>query len=169
MNTSDEYVLKTSWRRHTSLSSEGIFIIKTYAFTLVIRLQRTSSRRLQDEYICIRLQDVLKTFWRCFEDVLKISSRRLEDVFKPSSRRLGKMFSRHLQDVFKTYHHFKLLLLTRLQDIFETYSPHFWDVLRKKFSTERFAWVTPRTNLWSGYKIFKNERFGYTETFKTVF
>ena len=79
------------------------------------------------------------------------------------------MTSRHLRDVFKTYDQVKLFLLTRLQDIFEKYSARFRDVLRRQLSIERFAWNTLLRNLKSGYKIFKNELFGDTESFKTVF
>ena len=97
-------LMKTSWRRLWSSSSEDFF--------------KTSSRRLdQDEYIrlshtswedvlvktnifvlAIRLQDVFKTFSRRLP---KTSSRHLQDVFKTSSRRLAKTSSRPLQDVFK--------------------------------------------------------------------
>ena len=70
-------------------------LIKTNIFALVIRLQKTSSRRLgQDQYIRLgytssrRLQDVFKTFSRC-----------LQDIFKTSSRPLAKIFSRCFQDV----------------------------------------------------------------------
>ena len=41
---------------------------------------------------------------------------------KMSSRRLAKVTSRCLQDVFKLYHQVKLFLLTRLQDVFNTFS-----------------------------------------------
>ena len=89
---------------------------------------KTSLRRFQD-VLQKRIQDIFKMSWRRFEDVLRTSWRHLQDVlargleddFKTSSRCLGKMSSRHLQDVFKMHHQVKLLLLTRLQDIFETY------------------------------------------------
>ena len=98
----DEDILKRSWRRLLSSSSEDV-LITTNIFALVIRLQKTSSRRLgQDQYI--RLGHT--------------SSRCLQDVFKTSSRRLAKTSSRHLQDVFKTYHQAKLFLVTRLREVF---------------------------------------------------
>ena len=79
------------WRRLQDV------LIKTNIFALVIRLQKTSSRRLgQDQYIRL----------------VHTSSRRLQDVFKTSSRRLAKTSSRHLQDVFKT----------SCKDIFKTFS-----------------------------------------------
>ena len=109
----DEDVLKTSWRRLSSLSSEDV-LIKTNMSVLVFK---ASSRRLgQDQYIRLghtssrRLQDVFKTSSRRLQDVLP---RCLQDVFKTSSRRLAKTSSRHLQDVFKTF-------WRRLQDIFKT-------------------------------------------------
>ena len=93
--------------------------MKTNIFFLIIRLQKTSSRRLgQDQYIRLghtssrRLQDVFKTSSRRLQDVFKTSSRRLQDilprrlkdVFKRSSRRLANTSWGHLQDVLKTYH-----------------------------------------------------------------
>ena len=96
------------WRRLPSSSSEDVF--------------KTSSWRLdQGEYI-------------------HFSHTSSEDVFKKFPRRLKTNYSslRHLQDVFKTHHLVKLLLLTRPHDIFETASGRFWDVLQK-LSTERFA------------------------------
>ena len=91
------------------------------------------------------LQDVFKTYSRCFqsvllrrfqdvmEEVFKKSSRHFEDVFKTSSRRLAKIFSRHfqgvfktcsrhLQDAFKMCHQNELFLLTRLQYVFKRFS-----------------------------------------------
>ena len=87
-------LMKTSWRRLWSSSSEDFF--------------KTSSRRLdQDEYIRLThtsSEDVFKTSssrstyssWsyvfktssRRFQDVLKTFSRRFQDVLKTSSRRL---------------------------------------------------------------------------------
>ena len=96
--------------------------------------------------------------WRCLEDVFrfrlqKTSSRCLQDVLiktdtfalvtclqKTSSKGvLQKTSLRHLQDVLKTYHQVKLLLLNGLQDVFEMYSTRSWGVLRRRLSTERFA------------------------------
>ena len=63
-------LMKTSWRRFSSSSSEDV-LIKTNMFTLALCLQKTSSRRLgQDQYIRLG----------------HMSSRRLQDVFKTSSR-----------------------------------------------------------------------------------
>ena len=109
-----------------------------------LRLQKTSWRRLdQDEYVRLSLtssEDVFKTFWSrpiysSWPYVFKTSSRRLQDVFKTSSRRLAKTSSRHLQDIFKTYYQVKVFLVTQFQDIFETYSKRFWDVLLRRLST----------------------------------
>ena len=81
-------------------------LIKTNIFTLLILLQKTSSRRLdQDQYIRLG----------------HMSSRRLQDVFKTSSRRLQDVLQRCLQYLFKTYHRVKLLWLIRFQDVFETF------------------------------------------------
>ena len=78
-----------------------------------------------------RLKDVLMTsfvfvFRRRLQDVFKTSwSRPIYSswlyVFKTTSRRLAKTSSRHLQDVFKTYHQVKLFLLTRLWEPFNTF------------------------------------------------
>ena len=68
----------TSWRRLSSSSSEDV-LINTNMFALTLRLQKTSSRRLdQHQYIRLgytssrRLQDVL-------EDVKLLRWRRVED------------------------------------------------------------------------------------------
>ena len=88
-------------------------LIKTNIFASLICLQKTSSRRLdQDKYICLghtssrllktsprRLQVVLKTSSRHLRDVFKTFWRLLQDVFKTSPKRLGKMSSRRFQDV----------------------------------------------------------------------
>ena len=81
-------LMKTSWRR-----LEDLFRL---------RLQKTSSRRLQDVLIktnmfalALRLQ---KTSWSrpiylSWPYVFKTSSRRLQDVFKTSSRRFQDVLS----------------------------------------------------------------------------
>ena len=107
-----------------------------FIFALVIRLQKTSLRRLRlGQYIRLghtsskRLQDTLKTSSSALQDVLP---RRLQDIFKTSSKRLAKTSSRHLQDVLKTfwrhlqevfkrYHQVKLFLLTSFWDVFNTF------------------------------------------------
>ena len=90
----DEDVLKTSWRRLSSSSSEDVF--------------KTSSRRLdQDEYVRLSLtssEDVFKTSSRRLGQDQYIclghtSSRRLQDVFKTSSRRLQNILPRRPQNV----------------------------------------------------------------------
>ena len=149
-------ILKTSWSRQ-------IYSSWSYVF-------KTSSRRLQD-ILQKRFQDIYKTSWRCLEDVLKTFlqdvfarrlaktfSRRLQNVFKTSCKNVFKTSSRHLQNVFKTYHQVKLFLITRFQDVFGTYSKHFWDVLQRRLSIEGFAYVTLLRNLRSVYKICKSDK-----------
>ena len=102
---------------------------------LALRLQKTSSRRLEDVLVqanifvlAIRPQDFFKT---SYINVFKTSSRRLQDVLKTPSRCLQNVFktswktfktsSRHLQDIFKTYHQVKPFLLTRLWEAFNTF------------------------------------------------
>ena len=98
----------------------------------------TSSRRLhQDQHI--RLGHMSS---RRLQDIFKTSSRRLQDVFKMSSRRL-----QDIQDVFKTYYQVKLFLVTQFQDVFETYSKRFWDVLLRRLSTGGL----PRSHFWEIY------------------
>ena len=139
--------------------SSGVFI-KTNIFALVIRLQKTSSRCLEQiqhsSWLYIfktssrRFQDVFKTSSRrakmSFRHPQKVLLRRLQDIFKTSSRGLTKASLRHLQDVlqrclqdfFNTYHQVKLFLLTCFQDVFETYSKHSWHLLERRLSTEGF-------------------------------
>ena len=90
-----------------------------------LRLQKTSSRRLQDLLIKINIF-VLVTH---LQAVFKIFSRRLQDIFKTScqdvlqrrlqksSRSLQDVLQERLQDIFKTF-------LRRLRDVFETSSRH---------------------------------------------
>ena len=67
-------------------------LIRTIIFAFVIRLQKTSSRRLdQDPYIHLG-----HTSRRRLQDVFKMSCK---SVLKTSSRRLAKMSSRHFQDL----------------------------------------------------------------------
>ena len=103
-------------------------------------------RRLQDVLITtnifvlvIRLQDSFKTFWRRLQEIFKASSVHLQYVFKTSWR--------CLQDVLKTYYQVKLLLVTQFQDIFETYSKVFWDVLLRRLSKRGL----PRSQFWEIY------------------
>ena len=112
----DEDVLKTPWRRLSSLSSEDV-------------LKTSSSRQIYSPYSYVfrrRLKDVFrlclqKTSWRHLhqdkyihlihtssEDVLKTSSRRLD---QDHYTRLGHTSSRRLQDVFRTSYR-------RLHDVF---------------------------------------------------
>ena len=117
--------MNTSWicLEVCFLSSCSEDVFKTNIFSLVIRLQKMSSRRHdQDEYICLghmsskrlpktsrRLQGMFKTSWGCLQNVFKMSCK---DVFKTSSRRfqdvslsctvLVDASSRCLWDVFNT-------------------------------------------------------------------
>ena len=101
--------MKTSWRRHSSSSSEDVFktssrrLNQENIITLVRRLQKMSSWRLQYVLVktnifvlAIRLQDVFKTFSRRLQKVLQ---KRPQDIFKTSSRRFAKISSRHFQDI----------------------------------------------------------------------
>ena len=93
-------LMKTSWRRLWSSSSEDFF--KTSSRRLdqdeYIRLThtssedvfKTSSRRLHQVNVfvlVIRLQDVFKMFWKRLQDVFKTSSRHFQDDIKTISRR----------------------------------------------------------------------------------
>ena len=103
-------------------------LIKTNMFTLALRLQKTSSRRLgQDQYIHLG-----HTSSRRFEDVFKTSSRHL---VKTSSRRLAKTSSRRFEDVFKTSSR-------HLQDVFKTFSR----LLQEIFKTSSRQWLLLRFN-----------------------
>ena len=83
----DEDVLKASFVFVFRRRLEDV-LIKTNMFALTLRLHKTSS---------IRLQDVLvKT------NIFALAIR-LQDVFKTSCQDVFKTFSRHLQDVFKTF------------------------------------------------------------------
>ena len=128
--------MKTSWKRledlfrlhlpKTSLRRLQEVLIKTNIFLLIIRLQKTPWRLLQEVFKTSwwRLQDVFKTFSRhvgktslrrlqdvlkkSWKNVFKTSLRRLQDVFKTYSRRLAKTPSRLLENVFRTFHKYVL-------------------------------------------------------------
>ena len=90
----DEDVFRLRLQKRSSRRLQDV-LIKTNMFALALRLQKTSSRRLgQDQYIRLG-----HTSWRRLEDVFKTSWRPLQDVFKTSSRRLEKTSSRHFQGV----------------------------------------------------------------------
>ena len=103
-------------------------LIKTNLLALLIRLQKTSSRRLdQDQYIRLdhtssrRFQDVLQ---KLLKGIFKTSSRRFKKVFMTSSRHLQDVLQRCAQDTFKMYHQVILLFLTYFQDVSITYSQY---------------------------------------------
>ena len=101
-----------------------------------LRLQKTSSRRLQDILIktnifalVTRLKDVLvKTSSKCLEDIEDIFKAFCQDIFKMSSKRLQdilqKTSSRHLaKNVFKTSsRRLQYVFKTSCKDIFKTFS-----------------------------------------------
>ena len=89
-----------------------------------IRLDKTSCRRVSPS----SSDDVFKT--NIFVFVVT-----LQNAFKMFSRRLQDVLPRHLQDVFKTYYQVNVFLVTQFQDICETYSKRFWDVLLRRLST----------------------------------
>ena len=99
----------------------------------------------EDSALVICLEYIFNTFSRLLQDVLKTFERRLEDNLRIywqevfSSKPLQGVLKRCPQDVFKTNYQVELLLLTRLQEIYETHSARFWDILRMRLSTERLA------------------------------
>ena len=96
-------------------------LIRANIFALLIRLQDVLIIN-NILVLAIRLQDVIKTFSRCLQDICKTSCK----------------------DVFKTYYQVKLFLVTLFQDVFETYSKHFWDVLIRRL----FTGGLPRSHFW---------------------
>ena len=101
-----------SWRCLLPSSWEDVFktssrrLIKTNIFALALGLQKTPSRRLQD----VLVKTNIFALATCLRDFFKTSSRHLEDVLQ-----------RYLQEVFKTYHQVKLVLLTRLGEVFNPF------------------------------------------------
>ena len=103
-------------------------LIKTNIFAILTRLQKTSSRRLdQDQYIRLghtssrRLQDVFKTSSRHIQDAFETFWWRLQDVFKTSSRRLAKISSGRFQDVSSSYTVLVNKFSRCLQNVFTTF------------------------------------------------
>ena len=107
---------------------------------------------------------VFKPSLRHFQDVFKTSSRHLA---KTSSRRLAKTSSRHLQEVLPRLLEYILKhLQTSSRRIAKMSWRHLQDVLKTLIKLKFL--LTRLRNLWSVYKIFKSEPFGYTETRKTI-
>ena len=98
---------------------------------------KTSWRCLQDVF-ARRLEDVLKTSWRCLEDVLKTSWRRLEDVLKTFLQDVLKTSWKRLEDVLKTYGQDEYIGLD--QDVLKTsFEDVFW---RRKINKNIFVLMT---------------------------
>ena len=106
-------LMKMSWRRlegafrlrlqMTSSRRLQDVLIKTNTFALLIRLQKTSSRRLQD----VLIQTNIFVLVIRLQDMFKTCSRRVQTYWrclaKTSSRRLAKNPLKHLQYVLKTF------------------------------------------------------------------
>ena len=105
------------------------------------------------------LQGVLKTSSRCLEDVF---ARRLEDVLKTSWRRLEDVWprriywswSRHLEDVLKTYEYSEYVRLD--QDILKTS----WRRLLKTKSKDVFKTSSSR-RMFAGFRHSTNTFFPF--------
>ena len=122
--------MKTSWRR----------LLNVFRLRLQNVFKMSSRRINQDEYTSLShtsSEDLFRTSWprriyvpwlyvlkTFYKNVFKTSWRHLKHVLKTSWRCFAKI------DAFETYHQVKLLLLTRFQDFFKTYSSRFWDVLK---------------------------------------
>ena len=131
-HTSSEDALRTSWSR--AINSSWSYVFKTF------------SRCLQDIFKTSsgHLQDILQ---KLLQDIFKTSSRRFENPFKTSLRHLQNVLQRFLQDIFKRYCQVRLFLVTQFQDVFETYSKRFSDVLLRRLSTGGLL----RSHLWEIY------------------
>ena len=66
-------------------------MIKTNIFALVIRLQKTSLRGLQE--VLIKINTFFKMYSKCLQDVLQ---KRLQHIFKTSYKDIFKTLSRRL-------------------------------------------------------------------------
>ena len=78
-------LIKTSWRRLSSSSSEDVFM--------------TSSISLDEDQIIVLVRRLPKTSSRHLQDVFKTFSRHLQDIFKTYSRRFEDVWPRRLQEV----------------------------------------------------------------------
>ena len=85
---------KTSWKRlETSWKRFGTREIVT------LKTSWRHALKTFEDVFARRLENILKTTWRCLEDAF---ARRLEDVLKTFWRRLRKTSWRRLGNVFKT-------------------------------------------------------------------
>ena len=136
--TDDEIIRRVNKRQRITfdvLSQQTFVLMKTPSRLLEdvfrLRLQKTSSRSLQDVLIktniivlVIRFQDVFKTSSRC---LAKTSSRHLQDVLKTFWRCLQDVFKTFCKDIFKTFSR-HVIKLNTFQNESETYLKRFWDV-----------------------------------------
>ena len=126
---------KTSSRRLQDV------LMKANIFLLIIRLQKTSSRRLQD----VLVKTNIFVLSIRLQDVFKI---RFQDVFKTSCENVFKTSSRHLQGV----------LPRRLQDVFKTSSKRLantsWRHLQDVFKTYHQVKLFLLTSLWEIFNMF---------------
>ena len=108
-------------------------LIRTNIFALVIHLQKTSWSRP----MYLSWSYLFQTFSRCL---------------------LAKTCSKHLQDVSKSFHQVTLFLLTRPQDVFETYSTRFSDILRRRIcighTSEKFMVSVQNFQEWKEFLKF---------------
>ena len=117
----DEDVFRLRLQKTSSRRLQDV-LIKTNMFALALRLQKTSSRRLgQDQYIRLGYTSsrrLQNVLQKRLQDIFKTSSRRFEDVFKTSCKDIFKMFSRR---------------------IIKLNCSCFREVLQRRLSTEGFA------------------------------
>ena len=170
-------LMKTSWRcledvfrlrvQETSSRRLQNVLVKTIMFALVILFRKCLQDYLTNIFVLImRLQDILQ---KHLQDIFKTSWRHFEDVFKMSCKDVFKTRSRRFQDVFKMYHYLKLFLLPP----FHTSSRHIQRVFETYWEDDYLQKDLPRSHSWEiysqGTSFLKSELFGYTRTFKTVF
>ena len=93
-------------------------LVKANIFVLAIHHQyvfKTSSRRLaKTSFLHKRLQDILKATSRRLQDNFKMSSKRLQEIFKTSSRRFECVFKMSSRHLYD-------VLQRYLQDVFKKY------------------------------------------------
>ena len=99
------YTLKQKWTSPANIRLDEVSRRRQDIFRL--RLQKTSSRRLQVIFIKTNIFALALIFRRRLQDVLVktnifVIAVRLQDVFKMFSRRLQGVLPKHRRDVLKT-------------------------------------------------------------------
>ena len=129
---------------------EKFVLIKTNLFTLVIHLQKTSSRRLQDVLVKTNILVLVVILQEVFNTLSWRYPGKSQDFFETSSRCRQEVFQKQLQDVlnFKIFWISKVLvfyfttpLVAAYRGVFRTWSNICNGNFLRKYLTALSCWL----------------------------